>query len=151
MVEKINVALIGSGNIGTDLVIKALRSQNINPVWMVGIDEDSDGLSKARAAGLKTTALGIDGLLPFIQEDNIKIAFDATSAYVHAENNKKLALTRYIANRALVVYESSVLFTNSAKSLIWLLRMNKLKTKYNALAQCKLESLSLSTALLAIY
>ncbi|MGK0268517.1 MAG: acetaldehyde/propanal dehydrogenase [Paraglaciecola sp.] len=91
MVEKINVALIGSGNIGTDLVIKALRSQNINPVWMVGIDEDSDGLSKARAAGLKTTALGIDGLLPFIQEDNIKIAFDATSAYVHAENNKKLA------------------------------------------------------------
>jgi len=91
MAEKINVALIGSGNIGTDLVIKALRSQNINPVWMVGIDEDSDGLSKARSAGLKTTALGIDGLLPHIEADNIKIAFDATSAYVHAENNEKLA------------------------------------------------------------
>ncbi len=91
MAEKINVALIGSGNIGTDLVIKALRSQNINPVWMVGIDEDSDGLAKARSAGLKTTALGIDGLLPHIEADNIQIAFDATSAYVHAENNEKLA------------------------------------------------------------
>jgi len=89
--KKINVALIGSGNIGTDLVIKALRSLHINPVWMVGIDEDSDGLGKARAAGLKTTAKGIDGLLPHIEEDNIKIAFDATSAYVHAENNEKLA------------------------------------------------------------
>ena len=91
MAKKINVALIGSGNIGTDLVIKALRSHNINPVWMVGIDEDSDGLAKARAAGLKTTALGIDGLLPHIEADNIQIAFDATSAYVHAENNEKLA------------------------------------------------------------
>jgi len=50
-----------------------------------------------------------------------------------------------------VVYESSVLLTNTAKSLIWLLRMNKLKTKYNALAQYKLESLLLSVALLAIY
>jgi len=50
-----------------------------------------------------------------------------------------------------VISESYILFTNTAKSLIWLLKMNKLKTKYNALAQCKLESLSLSTALLAIY
>jgi acetaldehyde/propanal dehydrogenase len=91
MTEKINVALIGSGNIGTDLMIKALRSNNINPVWMVGIDENSDGLLRAEKAGLKTTAQGIDGLLPFIESDNIKIAFDATSAYVHAENNEKLA------------------------------------------------------------
>ncbi len=91
MTEKINVALIGSGNIGTDLVIKALRSAHINPVWMVGIDEHSDGLIKAKAAGLKTTAAGIDGLLPHIEADNIKIAFDATSAYVHPENNEKLA------------------------------------------------------------
>jgi len=90
MTEKINVALIGSGNIGTDLVIKALRSMHINPVWMVGIDEDSDGLIKAKAAGLKTTAEGIDGLLPHIEADNIKIAFDATSAYVHAESSEKL-------------------------------------------------------------
>jgi len=91
MSTKINVALIGSGNIGTDLVIKALRSQYINPVWMVGIDENSDGLTRAKAAGLKTTAKGIDGLLPHIEADNIKIAFDATSAYVHADNNAKLA------------------------------------------------------------
>ena len=91
MTKKINVALIGSGNIGTDLVIKALRSSHINPVWMVGIDENSDGLTRAKAAGLKTTAEGIDGLLPHIEADNIKIAFDATSAYVHAENNEKLA------------------------------------------------------------
>ena len=59
--------------------------------------------------------------------------------------------TRYIANRAFGGLQSSVLFTNTAKSLIWLLRMNKLKTKYNDLAQSKPESLSLSTALLAIY
>jgi len=91
MTKKVNVALIGSGNIGTDLVIKALRSQYINPVWMVGIDENSDGLMRAKAAGLKTTAGGIDGLLPHIAADNIKIAFDATSAYVHADNNAKLA------------------------------------------------------------
>lgn len=88
--NKINVALIGSGNIGTDLVIKALRSDIINPVWMVGIDENSEGLRMAREAGLKTTHLGIDGLIPHIEADNIQIAFDATSAYVHAENNEKL-------------------------------------------------------------
>lgn len=89
--NKINVALIGSGNIGTDLVIKALRSDIINPVWMVGIDESSEGLRMAREAGLKTTHLGIDGLIPHIEADNIQIAFDATSAYVHAENNEKMA------------------------------------------------------------
>jgi acetaldehyde/propanal dehydrogenase len=87
---KINAALIGSGNIGTDLMYKALRSEWVNPVWMVGIDPDSDGLAKAREAGLKTTHEGVDGLLPHVEEDNIQIAFDATSAYVHAENSRKL-------------------------------------------------------------
>ena len=86
----INAALIGSGNIGTDLMIKALRSQFINPVWMVGIDADSDGLQRARAAGLKTTSDGIAGLLPHLAADNIQIAFDATSAYVHADNARPL-------------------------------------------------------------
>ncbi|NMP15888.1 acetaldehyde dehydrogenase (acetylating) [Thalassotalea sp. Y01] len=90
MTNKINVALIGSGNIGTDLMIKALRSDIINPVWMVGIDPESDGLAKAKAAGLKVTAEGVDGLLEHIEADNIQIAFDATSAYVHGENNAKL-------------------------------------------------------------
>ncbi len=88
--NKVNVALIGSGNIGTDLMIKALRSEMINPLWMVGIDADSDGLKKAQAAGLKTTHEGVDGLLEHIEADNIQIAFDATSAYVHGENNAKL-------------------------------------------------------------
>ncbi len=87
----VNAALIGSGNIGTDLLIKALRSESINPVWMVGIDADSDGLARARAAGLETTHEGIDGLLPHIAEDGIQMAFDATSAYVHAENARKMA------------------------------------------------------------
>jgi len=86
----LNVALIGSGNIGTDLMYKALRSEWIQPVWMVGIDEKSDGLAKAREKGLHTTADGVDGLLPYIARDNIRIAFDATSAYVHAENSRKL-------------------------------------------------------------
>nr|WP_064792301.1 acetaldehyde dehydrogenase (acetylating) [Shewanella woodyi] len=90
MNKKINIALIGSGNIGTDLMIKALRSSTLNPVWMVGIDENSDGLKRAKALGLKTTYLGIDELLAHIEIDNIQIAFDATSAYVHEENNRKL-------------------------------------------------------------
>jgi acetaldehyde/propanal dehydrogenase len=88
--EKINAALIGSGNIGTDLLIKALRSACINPVWMVGIDEASEGLARAQSLGVKTTSAGVDGLLPHIKADGIRIAFDATSAYVHRENNRKL-------------------------------------------------------------
>jgi acetaldehyde/propanal dehydrogenase len=88
---KVNAALIGSGNIGTDLMVKALRSERINPVWMVGIDPDSDGLKKAAEAGLKTTHAGVDGLLDAVERDGVKIAFDATSAYVHAENAAKLA------------------------------------------------------------
>ena len=87
---KINAALIGSGNIGTDLMIKALRSEFINPLWMVGIDPQSDGLSKAREHGLKTTHDGVAGLLDHIDSDQVQIVFDATSAYVHAENNARL-------------------------------------------------------------
>jgi len=89
-VSKINVALIGSGNIGTDLMYKALRSTQLAPTWMVGIDPNSDGLARARAAGLKTTADGLDGLLPHVKRDGIRIAFDATSAYVHHEHARRL-------------------------------------------------------------
>jgi acetaldehyde/propanal dehydrogenase len=88
--KKIRCALIGSGNIGTDLIYKIQRSEVLEPVWMVGIDPASEGLSRAREMGLKTTAEGVDGLLPHVLEDNIQIAFDATSAYVHAENSRKL-------------------------------------------------------------
>ncbi|NMG71977.1 acetaldehyde dehydrogenase (acetylating) [Parazoarcus communis] len=88
--KKIRCALIGSGNIGTDLIYKVKRSPVLEPVWMVGIDPESEGLVRAREMGLKTTAEGVDGLVPHVLEDNIQIAFDATSAYVHAENSRKL-------------------------------------------------------------
>jgi acetaldehyde/propanal dehydrogenase len=87
---KMRAAIVGSGNIGTDLVIKALRSEWIEPVWVVGIDPDSDGLKRAAGLGLKTTAKGVDGLVPHVKEDGIQIAFDATSAHAHPENARKL-------------------------------------------------------------
>jgi acetaldehyde/propanal dehydrogenase len=88
--KKVKCALIGPGNIGTDLLAKLQRSAVLEPVWMVGIDPDSDGLRKARELGIKTTADGVDGLLPHVLADGVQIAFDATSAYVHAENSRKL-------------------------------------------------------------
>jgi acetaldehyde/propanal dehydrogenase len=88
--KKIKCALIGSGNIGTDLIYKIQRSPVLEPVWMAGIDPLSEGLARARAMGLKTTAGGIDELLPHLENDGIQIAFDATSAYVHPENSRKL-------------------------------------------------------------
>lgn len=90
MSNKIKCALIGPGNIGTDLLAKLQRSPVLEPVWMVGIDPESDGLKRAREMGLKTTAEGVDGLLPHVLADGVQIAFDATSAYVHAENSRKL-------------------------------------------------------------
>ena len=90
MNRKIKCALIGPGNIGTDLLAKLQRSPVLEPVWMVGIDPESDGLRRAREMGLKTTADGVDGLLPHVLADGVQIAFDATSAYVHAENSRKL-------------------------------------------------------------
>ena len=88
--DKIKCALIGSGNIGTDLMYKLLRSEVLEPVWMVGIDPESEGLALARDKGLKTTADGVAGLLPHVKADGIRIAFDATSAYVHRENSDAL-------------------------------------------------------------
>jgi len=88
--KKIKCALIGSGNIGTDLIYKIQRSKVLEPVWMIGIDPESEGLVRAREMGLKTTAEGVDGMLAHVAEDEIQIAFDATSAYVHAENSRKL-------------------------------------------------------------
>ncbi|WP_322056312.1 acetaldehyde dehydrogenase (acetylating) [Paraburkholderia sp. J63] len=88
--SKIQCALIGPGNIGTDLLYKLRRSPVLEPVWMVGVDPTSEGLARAQALGLKTTAEGIDGLLPHLEADQIRIAFDATSAYVHREHSDKL-------------------------------------------------------------
>ncbi|MCK6438548.1 acetaldehyde dehydrogenase (acetylating) [Rivihabitans pingtungensis] len=90
MSKKIKCALIGPGNIGTDLLYKLRRSPVLEPVWMVGIDPESEGLKRAAELGLKTTAEGVDGLLPHVLADEVQIAFDATSAYVHAENTRKL-------------------------------------------------------------
>jgi len=88
--KKIKCALIGPGNIGTDLLYKLRRSAVLEPVWMVGVDPASDGLARAREFGLKTTDQGVDGLLPHVAADDIRIAFDATSAYVHRDNSDKL-------------------------------------------------------------
>lgn len=89
MGKKLKAAIIGPGNIGTDLLMKAMRSDWIEPVWMVGIEE-SEGIKRARDFGMKVSTTGVDGLLPHIIEDDIRIAFDATSAYVHEENSRKV-------------------------------------------------------------
>jgi len=88
--KKIKCALIGPGNIGTDLLAKLQRSKVLEPVWMVGIDPNSDGLKRACEMGLKTTSEGVDGLVPHMVADGVQIVFDATSAYVHAENSRKV-------------------------------------------------------------
>ncbi len=95
MSKKIKAAIIGPGNIGTDLLMKALRSEVIEPVWMVGVEPDSPGLARAKELGLKTTAEGVAGMLPSMQEDGVQICFDATSAYVHAANSREVNGSRY--------------------------------------------------------
>ena len=90
MSKKIRAAIIGPGNIGTDLLMKAMRSDLVEPVWMVGVDPDSPGLARAQEMGIKTTCEGVDGLVPHMREDHIQICFDATSAYVHADNSRKV-------------------------------------------------------------
>ncbi|SEI00474.1 acetaldehyde dehydrogenase (acetylating) [Paracoccus alkenifer] len=90
MSRKLRAVIIGPGNIGTDLLMKMKRSDWIEPVWMVGIDPTSEGLKRAEAMGIKTCATGVDGVLDHVLADDIRVAFDATSAYVHAENSRKL-------------------------------------------------------------
>jgi len=88
--QKIGCAIIGPGNIGTDLLIKLKRSAVLEPIWMVGIDPASDGLKRAREFGLNTTDEGVDGMLAHMRDDGVRIVFDATSAYAHAENSRKV-------------------------------------------------------------
>lgn len=81
------VAIIGSGNIGTDLMIKVLRgSTRLEMGAMVGIDPESDGLRRAASFGVPTTAEGIEGLLKLPNFKDIKVVFDATSASAHRAN-----------------------------------------------------------------
>ncbi|MBR9912773.1 MAG: acetaldehyde dehydrogenase (acetylating) [Gammaproteobacteria bacterium] len=90
MSNKLKAVIIGPGNIGTDLLMKMLRSDWVEPVWMVGIDPESEGLKRAVEMGVKVSSAGIDGMLEQVIADDIRIAFDATSAYAHAENSRKL-------------------------------------------------------------
>ena len=87
---KVKAALIGSGNIGTDLLEKALRSEWIEPVWMVGIDPNSEGLARAWESGVRTTHEGIEGFLRDGKNDGVRIAFDATAASQHARHAEAL-------------------------------------------------------------
>jgi acetaldehyde dehydrogenase len=89
--DRISVAIIGSGNIGTDLMIKILRNaKHLKMGAMVGIDPASDGLARAARLGVPTTADGVDGLLQLPGFKDIRIVFDATSAAAHARHNAVL-------------------------------------------------------------
>jgi len=90
-VSKIKAAIIGSGNIGTDLMMKMLKyPQNMELVAVVGIDPGSEGLAMARERGVATTHEGIEGLRALPEYDEIGIVFDATSAYAHKVHDAAL-------------------------------------------------------------
>lgn len=85
------VAVLGSGNIGTDLMVKVLRrSQSLEMVAMAGIDPDSDGLARARRLGVATTADGVAGLLAMPEFARVRVVFDATSAGAHRRHDEAL-------------------------------------------------------------
>jgi acetaldehyde dehydrogenase (acetylating) len=87
--ERLRVAIIGSGNIGTDLFVKVRRSSTLELVGMAGIDPASEGLARAAAAGVTTTHRGLTDLLERVGQ--VDIAFDATSARAHVEHAQTLA------------------------------------------------------------
>ncbi|MEL1263024.1 acetaldehyde dehydrogenase (acetylating) [Pseudoxanthomonas putridarboris] len=88
---KMKVAIIGSGNIGTDLMIKLLRhGRNLQMAAMVGVDPDSDGLARARRLGVAATHEGLDGLRAMPEYHDIGLVFDATSAGAHLHHAEVL-------------------------------------------------------------
>jgi acetaldehyde dehydrogenase (acetylating) len=86
LMPKIKTAIIGSGNIGTDLMYKLLRSAYLEPTWMVGIESTSEGLARAREHGMQTSDKGIEDFLAQPSAKEVKIAYDATSAKAHRHN-----------------------------------------------------------------
>lgn len=91
--NKIKAAIIGSGNIGSDLMIKLLKyGQHIEIAAMVGIDPESDGLARAKRMGVATTSQGVQGLIELPEFQEFDIVFDATSAGAHVKND---ALIRF--------------------------------------------------------
>jgi acetaldehyde dehydrogenase len=91
MARTLKAAIIGSGNIGTDLMIKILRhGKNIEMGAMVGIDPGSDGLARAARMGVATTHESVEGLMLLPVFEDIDIVFDATSASAHVRNDKLL-------------------------------------------------------------
>lgn len=101
MSKKIKAAIIGSGNIGTDLMIKILRNaQHLEMGAMVGIDANSDGLARASRMGVATTHEGVEGLVKLPGFADIDIVFDATSANAHRFNDE--FLRQYKANIKIV-------------------------------------------------
>jgi acetaldehyde dehydrogenase len=94
MTDRIKVAIIGSGNIGTDLMIKVKRlSTTLEVAVMCGIDPDSDGLARARRMGAATTSDGIEGLVTMPEFADVAVVFDATSAGAHLKNDAALQLS----------------------------------------------------------
>ena len=91
MTNKTGIAIIGSGNIGTDLMFKILRgSDSLQMLAMVGIDPASDGLARAKRLGIATTSDGVEGLIGLPEFENVHIVLDATSAGAHVANARAL-------------------------------------------------------------
>jgi acetaldehyde dehydrogenase len=82
-VKPVKVAIVGTGNIGTDLLMKLLRRPTLDVAMFAGVDPNSDGIARARSLGVPTS---VDGVRAVLDDDEIRVVFDATSAYAHREH-----------------------------------------------------------------